>query len=154
MGRLDVSLDAERRLAGTPLAQQAALKEDLMHAPSSQQIDRQKLAPPVGAIASPARGLSRRLFLKRVGVGAGAVVIVATGGVTWRALDQGVFALGTGPAYEPWHLDLSSGDPMSLVGAAILAANAHDSQPWAFRVAPERIDLFVALERSIGAMDP
>jgi hypothetical protein len=98
--------------------------------------------------------LTRRVFLKRFGVGAGAVVIVAGGGLTWRALDQGVFAPGTGPAYKPWQLDLSSGGPMSLVGAAILAANAHDSQPWAFRVRPERIDLFAATERSIGAMDP
>jgi hypothetical protein len=98
--------------------------------------------------------LTRRVFLKRFGVGAGAVVIVAGGGLTWRALDQGVFAPGTGPAYMPWQLDLSSGGPMSLVGAAILAANAHDSQPWAFRVMPERIDLFAATERSIGAMDP
>jgi hypothetical protein len=62
----------------------------------------------------------------------------------WRAADQGVFAPGTGPAYEPWHLDLSSPGPMSLVGAAILAANAHDSQPWVFQVAPEQIDLFAA----------
>jgi hypothetical protein len=43
---------------------------------------------------------------------------------------------------------------MSLVGAAILAANAHDSQPWVFRVEPGQIDLFAATERSIGAMDP
>jgi hypothetical protein len=98
--------------------------------------------------------MSRRLFLKRVGVGAGAVVVVASGGLAWRALDQGVFAPGTGPAYEPWHLDMSSRGPMSLVGAAILAANAHDSQPWVFRVGPELIDLFAATERSIGAMDP
>jgi hypothetical protein len=40
------------------------------------------------------------------------------------------------------------------VGAAILAANAHDTQPWAFRIGPEQIDLFAATERSMGAMDP
>jgi hypothetical protein len=84
----------------------------------------------------------------------GAVIVVASGGLTWRAVDQGVFAPGTGPTYEPWHLDLSSGGPMSLVSAAILAANVHDSQPWAFRVAPERIDLFPATERSIGVQKP
>jgi hypothetical protein len=98
--------------------------------------------------------MNRRLFLKRFGVGAGAVVIVASGGLTWRALDQGVFAPGTGPAYEPWDLDMSSRDPMSLVGAAILAANAHDSQPWVFRIAPDQIDLFASTGRSMGAMDP
>jgi hypothetical protein len=125
-----------------------------MHAPGSQQIDRTTFAAPDGAPAATARGATRRVFLKRFGVGAGAVVVVASGGLTWRALDQGVFAPGTGPAYEPWHLDMSSRDPMSLVGAAILAANAHDSQPWAFRVRPDQIDLFAATERSIGAMDP
>jgi hypothetical protein len=125
-----------------------------MHAPGSQQIDRTTFAAPDGAPAATARGLTRRVFLKRFGVGASAVVVVASGGLTWRALDQGVFAPGTGPAYEPWHLDMSSRDPMSLVGAAILAANAHDSQPWAFRVRPDQIDLFAATERSIGAMDP
>jgi hypothetical protein len=125
-----------------------------MHAPGPQQIDRTTLAAPDSAPAAPVRGLSRRVFLKRAGIGAGAVVIVAAGGVTWRAIDQGVFAPGAGPAFEPWHLDMSSGGPMSLVGAAILAANAHDSQPWVFRVALDRIDLFAAMERSIGAMDP
>jgi hypothetical protein len=130
------------------------LKEDLMQAPGSKQIDRTTFAAPDGTPAAPALGLTRRVFLKRFGVGAGAVVIVASGGIAWRALDQGVFAPGTGPAYEPWHLDLSAGGPMSLVGAAILAANAHDSQPWAFRVTPDKIDLFAATERSMGAMDP
>lgn len=37
MGRLDVGLDAERRLATTALAGEAALKEDLMHAPGSRE---------------------------------------------------------------------------------------------------------------------
>jgi hypothetical protein len=154
MGGLDLGLDAERRMTSTPPAAQDALKEDLMHASGSQQIDRTTLAAPHSAPAAPVRGLSRRVFLKRAGIGAGAVVIVAAGGVSWRALDQAVFAPGTGPAYEPWHLDLSSRGPMSLVGAAILAANAHDSQPWVFRVASDRINLFAAMERSIGAMDP
>ncbi|MEA2549906.1 MAG: hypothetical protein QOE42_2504 [Chloroflexota bacterium] len=125
-----------------------------MHSPGSRQVNRPTFAAADRTTAPPARGLSRRLFLKRFAVGSGAVVVVASGGLTWRALDQGVLAPGTGPAYEPWHLDLSSREPMSLVGAAILAANAHDSQPWAFRVAPDRIDLFAATERSIGAMDP
>jgi hypothetical protein len=125
-----------------------------MHATGSQQFDRPAFAEPSGTPAARAPGLSRRLLLKRFGVGAGAAVIVASGGVTWRALDQGVFAPGTGPAYQPWQLDLSSGDPLALVGAAILAANAHDSQPWVFELAPGRIDLFAAMERSIGAMDP
>ena len=77
-----------------------------MHALSSQsqQVDRRTLGEADGATGPPAGGLSRRLFLKRFGIGAGAVVIVASGGVAVRALDQGVFAPGTGPASQPWHL--------------------------------------------------
>jgi len=44
-------------------------------------------------------GMTRRTLLKRLGLGAGVVVVVAAGGVTWRAIDQGVFSPGTGPAY-------------------------------------------------------
>lgn len=125
-----------------------------MHSPVTRQVHRPTGVASGGAPTAPAPELNRRVFLKRFSVGAGAVIVVAGGGLTWRAVDQGVFAPGTGPAYEPWHLDLSSGGPMSLVSAAILAANAHDSQPWAFRVAPAQIDLFAATERSIGSMDP
>jgi hypothetical protein len=82
------------------------------------------------------------------------VAVVAAGGATWRAIDQGVFSPGTGPAYDPWRTDLRSRDPMRLVAAGILAANAHDSQPWAFRVGADRIDLFADTGRSMGAMDP
>ena len=38
--------------------------------------------------------ISRRTFLK----GAGAVLVVAAGGLVWRAADQGVFSTGKGPA--------------------------------------------------------
>src|ERR1700694_41610 len=43
--------------------------------------------------------MQRRSFLK----GAGAVTVVVAGGGIWRANDQGVFSIGKGPAYEPWH---------------------------------------------------
>lgn len=125
-----------------------------MQTPGSQRLDRATFTTHSSAPAAPVRGLSRRVFLKRAGIGAGAVVIVASGGVAWRALDQGVFAPATGPAYEPWDRDLSTGGPLSLIGAAILAANAHDSQPWVFEVTPGRIDLFAALERTLGVLDP
>ena len=112
--------------------------------------------PPEESTNAPATpsGMTRRTLLKRMGLGAGFVVVVAAGGVTWRAVDQGVFSPGTGPAYDPWRTDLTSRAPMRLVAAAILAANAHDSQPWAFRVAADRIDLYADTGRSIGAMDP
>lgn len=38
--------------------------------------------------------------------------------------------------------------------AAVLAPSAHNTQPWLFRVAPSRIDLFADPARNIGTMDP
>lgn len=98
--------------------------------------------------------MSRRRFLKRLGIGAGAVTVVASGGLAWRIVDQGVLTPGAGPAFEAWRASLTGDGPLSLVRAAILAANAHDTQPWAFRVAAERIDLFADRTRSIGTVDP
>jgi hypothetical protein len=92
------------------------------------------------------------MFLK----GAGIVTVVAVGGTVWRAWDQGVFSAATGPAYEPWKNwrgDKSEG-PLSLVRAAILAANPHNTQPWLFRVSASQIDLFADTTRRIGATDP
>jgi len=42
---------------------------------------------------------------------------------------------------------------MSMVSAAVLAASAHNSQPWRFTVADDRIDLHADLARSTGAND-
>lgn len=94
--------------------------------------------------------VSRRTFLK----GAGAVfVLVAAGGV-WRAAEQGVFSAGEGPAYQPWE-DWRTGEgSLALVSAAILASNAHNTQPWLFRVEESRIDLFADIGRNMGAADP
>lgn len=88
--------------------------------------------------------------------GAGAVAIMAVGGLAWRAHDQGVFSAGTGPAYEPWttwRSDAAEG-PVRLVRAAILAANPHNTQPWLFRVSPTRVELYADTVRNLGAFDP
>ena len=88
--------------------------------------------------------------------GAGAVAIVAVGGLAWRAHDQGVFSAGAGPAYEPWttwRSDAAEG-PLRLVRAAILAANPHNTQPWLFRVSPTRVELYADTVRNLGAFDP
>jgi len=44
--------------------------------------------------------------------------------------------------------------PLNLVRAAVLAASAHNTQPWLFAVTPARIDLFTVLSRNIGTVDP
>jgi nitroreductase len=99
--------------------------------------------------------MDRRSFLKIAGVGAGTLVIAGAGGLTWRAVDAGVFATGTGPAYAAWDESSPSGrGAMGMVSAAVLAANAHNAQPWHFRVAPDRVDLFADTTRNLGAMDP
>jgi len=99
-----------------------------------------------------ARRIARRTFLK----GAGATLLLVAGGGVWRAADQGVFGVGEGPAYEPWkNWRTNEGEgPIELVRAAVLAANAHNSQPWLFRVEESRIDLFADRERNIGTVDP
>jgi hypothetical protein len=43
---------------------------------------------------------------------------------------------------------------LTVVHAAVLAANAHDTQPWRFQVGSDRIDVYADAERHLGAMDP
>jgi hypothetical protein len=97
--------------------------------------------------------MTRRRILRVVGgAGAGAVVAVVGGGSV-RAVAQGVFATGEGPAYAAWQEDRGDG-PLALVRAAVLAANAHNTQPWLFRVGASGIDLFADPARGAGAVDP
>lgn len=99
--------------------------------------------------------LTRRRFLGIAGLGLGTLAVAGATGVTWRAVDGGVFASGTGPAYAAWDESLPvSDDALGLVRSAVLAANAHNAQPWKFRVAQDRIDLFADDARNLGAMDP
>jgi hypothetical protein len=96
--------------------------------------------------------IDRRAWL----TGAGAVSILAAGGVVWRAHQQGVLSAGTGPAYEPWatwRRDASEG-PLALVRAAILAANPHNTQPWLFQVSAARVVLLADTARNLGSFDP
>ena len=99
--------------------------------------------------------ISRRKFLKLTVSG---IAIVIVGGTVWRALTNGIFSGGQGPAYEPWKDWKTESEegvgPLSLVASAILAANPHNTQPWLFVVNPTRIDLFAVINRNIGAIDP
>jgi nitroreductase len=96
--------------------------------------------------------MQRRSFLK----GAGAVTVVVAGGGVWRAYDQGVFSVGDGAAYEPWHdwRGSSNDGLLVLVRAAILAASPHNTQPWLFKVTSSSIELYVDTMRNVGALDP
>ncbi|MFP4440516.1 MAG: Acg family FMN-binding oxidoreductase [Chloroflexaceae bacterium] len=96
--------------------------------------------------------LTRRQFLRGMGV---ASILVIGGGV-YRTVDQGVFTTAQGPAFEPWdnwHTQPAEG-PLRLVQSAILASNPHNTQPWLFEVAADRIDLYADTARHLGAADP
>ncbi len=95
--------------------------------------------------------MQRRAFLK----GAGIVTVAVVGGGVWRAVDQGVFSTGEGPAYEPWKDWRKAKDtPLALVSAAILAASPHNTQPWLFKVSDSSIELHIDTRRNVGALDP
>jgi hypothetical protein len=100
-------------------------------------------------------GISRRRLLGRIGIGAAGVAVAGAGGITWRAADQGVFSSGEGPAYQAWKVwDRPGGQPQDLVAAAVLAANAHNSQPWRYQATSTGIDLLADHSRNLGTLDP
>ncbi|GAB6926155.1 hypothetical protein JCM10914A_01380 [Paenibacillus sp. JCM 10914] len=84
------------------------------------------------------------------------LLAVSFGGLIWRAVDQGVFSTGKGPAYELWSEDETStlSDPMAMIQAATLASNPHNSQPWLFRVRETSIEMYADTTRNLGTMDP
>jgi nitroreductase len=82
---------------------------------------------------------------------AAAGAAASLGSASARA-DGGAADLPTGgEAYRPWRDWRPDAAP---VHAAILAANAHDTQPWQFCAGPDRIDMFADESRNLGAMDP
>jgi hypothetical protein len=96
--------------------------------------------------------LGRREFL--IG-GAGAAVLGAHA-VRAASEDPELHAPNFDAAYEPcraWRAD-GNQSPLTVVHAAVLAANAHDTQPWRFQIGSDRIDVYADGDRHLGAMDP
>src|SRR5271166_114515 len=89
--------------------------------------------------------LSRRQILV---AGLGSIV-----GATIPIRIDGNDDLPAAGAYAPWR-DWRGEGSRALVDAAILAANAHNTQPWLFCIHPDRIDLYADESRNLGAMDP
>lgn len=98
---------------------------------------------------------NRRQLLATGLKGGAALTVVGAGALGWRLFDTGMVG-GDGAAFDGWssYSGLPAGDPMSLVGAAILAASPHNTQPWRFEVGPQRIDLYAVPERNLGSFDP
>src|SRR5215475_3077589 len=99
--------------------------------------------------------LHRRTFLGGLGA---ATILVASGEVSiafGEASPSPSPEIPPGSPFEPWRTwRQPSAGPLALVRAAILAANAYNSQPWRFRVSATRIDLLADLRRNLGAFDP
>jgi nitroreductase len=97
-------------------------------------------------------GTTRRVIVG----GAGAALLGALGAAGYRAWDRGVFEMAQGPAYRPWdEWRGNSGEgPKQALHAAILAANPHDTQPWAFSAHGASISIFADRARNLGSFDP
>src|ERR1035437_2963081 len=84
--------------------------------------------------------MNRRGFLGIVGLGVGTLAFAGAGGLTWRAVDGGVFATGTGPAYAAWDQLGPSGQGslgMVLTTARTSNADVRGDQTQATGDAPE-----------------
>src|ERR1700743_348360 len=97
-------------------------------------------------------GTTRRIVIG----GAGVALLGAIGATGYRAWDRGVFDVGRGPDYRPWDEWRGHGDegPKRALHAAILAANPHDTQPWAFSAHGASISIFADRARNLGSFDP
>lgn len=97
---------------------------------------------------------SRRSVLRLIGISGATVVVAATGVAGYRVFDNGVLESGSGAPYDAWTHWRDDPSPLGAVGAAVLAANPHNTQPWAFRVTPDTVEVFADPAREMAAVDP
>lgn len=98
--------------------------------------------------------MTRRSFLGRAALGGATVVVAGTGALAYRSYDQGLFAPERGGAFDAWRDWRTITGSQAAVAAAVLAASPHNTQPWLFGLATDRIDLYADPTRSMGAGDP
>jgi hypothetical protein len=91
--------------------------------------------------------ISRRDWFKVLGGGSAIVLLSDQVGCSY-------FASESGDAYAPWNFPGGETRPEMVAGrAAILAANPHNSQPWAMRISVDQIELHADLTRGLGSID-
>jgi nitroreductase len=95
------------------------------------------------------------VWRRRALLGGGALVACASAIGAWRAISTGMVLQGD-EAFQAWETwaTMPPGEPLSLVAAAVLASSPHNTQPWAFRVARDSIEVLADASRTLGAMDP
>lgn len=96
--------------------------------------------------------MNRRKFL--AGATSGGLLISAGAGA-WRLYDVGLLNPDLGP-FDAWRLfeQAAIHDPQSLVAAAILASNPHNTQPWQFRLGEGWLEVIADTSRHLGPFDP
>lgn len=97
---------------------------------------------------------SRRDVLGAIGIGGATVAVAGAGVLSYRVYDTAVLNSGGGPAYVPWQAWRETPGPLGAVASAVLAASPHNTQPWAFGVGADAIDVFLDDTRGTGAVDP
>ena len=103
------------------------------------------------------KNIGRRTALGTTLRAMGGVVAITAVGVTARLWQSGAGGnLGAGSAFDPWRdWDDGTAEGLSgIVGAAILAASPHNSQPWLFTITDNIIDLHADTARNLGVLDP
>lgn len=85
--------------------------------------------------------------------GPGGLAALIGSGFLRHSSRDGVWSVGKGVAYEPWYTWEQGDGQEKLLHSAILAANAHNTQPWRFHAEPSVITVSADLERHIGAFD-
>lgn len=93
-------------------------------------------------------------MLKGIAAAGATVVVAGTGVLSYRVFDQAVLDHDHGLAFDPWRHWEGTDGALGLVAAATLAANPHNSQPWAFGVTGTSIDLYADRARGTRSLDP